>query len=63
MFFRNSLLSTYNCKISDFSEGNNFRGVKIQFFPWSSVKFMLYFANKIVRQDGEVCSLRYMIAL
>lgn len=52
------LLSTGNCKISDFSEGNHLRGLKIEFFPWSTVKFILALANKTVRQGREIGALR-----
>lgn len=45
-----SLLSTGKCKISDLSEESILRGIKIEFFTWSSVDFMLNSANESVRQ-------------
>ena len=44
-----SLLSTGRCKISDLTEENIFRRVKIQFFARSSVDFLLDFANESIR--------------
>lgn len=47
--FRGVLLSTGKCKISDLTEENIFRRVKIQFFARSSVDFLLDFANESIR--------------
>ena len=44
------LLSTGNCKISDFMEENLKRGLEIKFFPGSPIQFMLNFTDKSISQ-------------
>ena len=42
------LLSTGNCKISDFSEKDNLRRFKIELFSRSAVNLILDFAYELV---------------
>ena len=50
MFDRNPLLSTGNCKISDFSEKDNLGGFKIEFFSRPTVNLILDFAYELIGQ-------------
>ena len=44
------LLSTGNCKISDFSEKDNLGGFKIEFFSRPTVNLILDFAYELIGQ-------------
>ena len=52
-----SLLSTDNCKISDFLEENLKRGFEIKFFPRSPIQFILNFTDKSISQRRKVSAL------
>ena len=45
-----TLLSTGNCKISDFSEKDNLGGFKIEFFSRPTVNLILDFAYELIGQ-------------
>lgn len=48
------LLSTGNCKISDFSEKDNLRRFKIELFSRSAVNLILDFAYELVGQGCKI---------